>query len=99
MEATARHFSTTSQRHSKGYHIKYSNRVNYHPRRAVMYIPASDERKLKKSASLKIDTVVFDLEDGVAMNQKVRRKGGKEGAGKKGGREEGEQGGCCDGCL
>ena len=44
-----------------------------------MYIPASDERKLKKSASLKIDTVVFDLEDGVAVNQKVEREGGREG--------------------
>ncbi len=53
-----------------------------------MYIPASDERKLKKSASLKIDTVVFDLEDGVAVNQKVERERGRERRkeGRKGGR-------------
>ena len=36
-----------------------------------MYVPASDERKTKKAASLRVDTIVFDLEDGVALNQKV----------------------------
>ena len=35
--------------------------------------PASDERKTKKAASLNVDTLAFDLEDGVAVNQKVRR--------------------------
>lgn len=43
----------------------------FYPRRAVMYVPASDERKTKKAASLNVDTLVFDLEDGVAVNQKV----------------------------
>ena len=43
----------------------------FYPRRAVMYVPASDERKTKKAASLNVDTIVFDLEDGVAANQKV----------------------------
>ncbi len=38
-----------------------------------MYAPASDERKTKKAASLNVDTLAFDLEDGVAVNQKVRR--------------------------
>ena len=36
-----------------------------------MYVPAADERKTQKAASLKVDTIVFDLEDGVAANQKV----------------------------
>ena len=36
-----------------------------------MYVPASDERKTKKAATLKVDTIVFDLEDGVAVSQKV----------------------------
>ena len=36
-----------------------------------MYVPASDERKTKKATTLNVDTLVFDLEDGVAANQKV----------------------------
>lgn len=43
----------------------------FHPRRAVMYVPASDRRKLQKIPSLGVDTVVIDCEDGVAINQKV----------------------------
>lgn len=43
----------------------------FFPRRAVMYVPASDERKVKKVASISVDSIVFDMEDGVAMNQKV----------------------------
>ena len=43
----------------------------FFPRRAVMYVPASDERKTKKATTLSVDTLVFDLEDGVALNQKV----------------------------
>ncbi len=43
----------------------------FFPRRAVMYVPASDERKTRKVASLGVDSIVFDIEDGVAMNQKV----------------------------
>ncbi len=37
-----------------------------------MYVPANDERKVKKAKQLCVDTVVFDIEDGVALNQKVR---------------------------
>ena len=44
----------------------------YFPRRAVMYVPASDERKTNKVSSLKVDSIVFDIEDGVAVNQKVK---------------------------
>ena len=43
----------------------------FFPRRALMYIPGSDVRKLNKIPSLGVDAVAIDLEDGVAMNQKV----------------------------
>ena len=43
----------------------------YFPRRAVMYVPACDERKTKKTTTIRADSLVFDLEDGVALNQKV----------------------------
>ena len=46
----------------------------YFPRRAVMYVPASDERKVKKTTSLRVDSLVFDMEDGVAVSQKVTFK-------------------------
>ncbi|CDW53033.1 citrate lyase beta [Trichuris trichiura] len=39
-------------------------------RRAMMYVPASDERKLAKLPELKADCVVLDCEDGVAINRK-----------------------------
>lgn len=46
----------------------------FFPRRALMYVPACDERKTLKAASLKVDSIVFDIEDGVAANQKVLGK-------------------------
>ena len=45
--------------------------LRFFPRRALMYIPGSDVRKLNKIPSLGVDVVAIDLEDGVAMNQKV----------------------------
>ncbi|XP_048348303.1 citramalyl-CoA lyase, mitochondrial isoform X5 [Sphaerodactylus townsendi] len=43
---------------------------NYIPRRAVLYVPADDERKIQKIPSLKVDCAVLDCEDGVALNRK-----------------------------
>lgn len=43
----------------------------YIPRRAVLYVPGSDERKLKKIPSLGADCIVMDCEDGVALSKKV----------------------------
>ncbi|XP_053311303.1 citramalyl-CoA lyase, mitochondrial [Spea bombifrons] len=43
----------------------------YVPRRAVLYIPGNDERKIKKIPSLGVDCAVLDCEDGVAINKKV----------------------------
>ncbi|PIK52075.1 putative citrate lyase subunit beta-like protein, mitochondrial-like [Apostichopus japonicus] len=41
------------------------------PRRAMLYVPGSDERKLKKLTDLEVDCAVMDCEDGVAVNKKV----------------------------
>ena len=62
---SAKQFSTHRQDDST------SGKTVFRPRRTLMYVPASDERKTKKAASLRVDTIVFDLEDGVAANQKV----------------------------
>lgn len=41
-----------------------------HLRRSVLYVPASNEKALAKSASLACDAVIFDLEDAVAPEEK-----------------------------
>lgn len=41
-----------------------------HIRRSVLFVPASNERALAKSASLACDGVIFDLEDAVAPEEK-----------------------------
>lgn len=46
----------------------------YIPRRAVLYIPGNDERKIKKIATLNVDCAVLDCEDGVAINKKVEAR-------------------------
>ncbi|XP_055492635.1 citramalyl-CoA lyase, mitochondrial [Leucoraja erinacea] len=42
----------------------------YTPRRAVLYVPGNDERKLQKIPNLHVDCAVLDCEDGVALNKK-----------------------------
>lgn len=39
-------------------------------RRALLYLPGDSRRKIDKAASLEVDCVCLDLEDGVALNQK-----------------------------
>lgn len=39
--------------------------------RTLLFIPASDERKLQKVSSLTCDAIIFDLEDGVAPESKT----------------------------
>ncbi|CAO3617485.1 unnamed protein product [Cunninghamella blakesleeana] len=39
-------------------------------RRALFYVPGSDERKIHKSISLEADCIVYDLEDSVSANKK-----------------------------
>jgi len=44
-------------------------------RRAMMYVPGSDENKIVKSATLGLDCAILDLEDGVAFNRKDEARG------------------------
>lgn len=39
-------------------------------RRAMLYVPADDERKIHKAAGLGVDSICLDIEDGVAVNRK-----------------------------
>ena len=43
----------------------------YTPRRAMMYVPGNDEKKVGKIPSLGADSIILDCEDGVALNRKV----------------------------
>jgi citrate lyase beta subunit len=43
-------------------------------RRALLYIPGSDWHKLEKATTLDVDSICFDLEDGVALNRKVEAR-------------------------
>nr|CAD7197841.1 unnamed protein product [Timema douglasi] len=47
------------------YMVRYSS-----SRRAVLYVPGDDTRKLNKALSLDADCIVMDCEDGVASNRK-----------------------------
>lgn len=44
---------------------------NARPFRSVLYIPASKERALEKVRGLPVDAIIFDLEDAVAVEEKV----------------------------
>lgn len=39
-------------------------------RRALLYVPGDDRRKIEKAASLPVDCICLDLEDGVAVSKK-----------------------------
>ena len=43
----------------------------HRPRRAVLYVPASNDKAIAKIPSLACDTVIFDLEDAVAPEAKA----------------------------
>ncbi|XP_030763082.1 citramalyl-CoA lyase, mitochondrial-like isoform X1 [Sitophilus oryzae] len=40
------------------------------PRRALMYVPGDDPKKISKSLTLDVDCIALDCEDGVAVNKK-----------------------------
>ena len=40
------------------------------PRRSLFSVPGSDERKILKAQTLLVDSIVLDLEDGVASDRK-----------------------------
>jgi citrate lyase beta subunit len=39
-------------------------------RRALLFMPGDDRRKIEKGAGLDVDSIIMDLEDGVALNNK-----------------------------
>ncbi|XP_037985486.1 citramalyl-CoA lyase, mitochondrial [Motacilla alba alba] len=49
---------------------RFASSHKYVPRRAVLYVPADDEKKIRKIPSLNVDCAVLDCEDGVALNRK-----------------------------
>jgi citrate lyase beta subunit len=40
-------------------------------RRALLFMPGDDRRKIEKGAGLTVDSIIMDLEDGVALNNKA----------------------------
>ncbi len=44
-------------------------------RRALLYMPGDDERKIRKAATLDADCVCLDMEDGVALSRKDEARG------------------------
>lgn len=59
------------------YNIKLLNKAvleipvrYFKPRRALLYVPGNDLKKINKIPSLKVDCVALDCEDGVALNKK-----------------------------
>ena len=42
-----------------------------HSRRALLYMPGDDRRKIEKSVTLEVDSICMDMEDGVAANKKA----------------------------
>ena len=54
-------------------HHRYTSRIvenRFIPRRALMYVPGSDLRKLNKIPEIKADCICLDCEDGVAYTAK-----------------------------
>jgi citrate lyase beta subunit len=45
-----------------------------HSRRALLYMPGDDRRKIEKSTTLGVDCICMDMEDGVAMSHKVEAR-------------------------
>ncbi|XP_061826720.1 citramalyl-CoA lyase, mitochondrial [Nerophis lumbriciformis] len=63
--------------HTKGWRHHHDNAgssLPYVPRRAVLYCPGDDERKLRKLATLDVDCAVLDCEDGVALSKKTEAR-------------------------
>ena len=45
-----------------------------HSRRALLYMPGDDRRKIEKATSLGVDCICMDMEDGVAMSRKTEAR-------------------------
>jgi len=44
------------------------------PQRSALYVPASNQRAIEKSASINADWIIFDLEDSVAVESKAEAR-------------------------
>ncbi|CAI4222912.1 unnamed protein product [Auanema sp. JU1783] len=51
-----------------------SEKAKYVPRRSLLYVPASNQKMLDKLPALKADSVVIELEDGVALTAKAKAR-------------------------
>jgi len=40
------------------------------PRRSILFMPGDSLRKISKAAHMEVDSIVMDMEDGVALNRK-----------------------------
>jgi len=45
-----------------------------HSRRALLYMPGDNRRMIEKSATLGVDSICMDMEDGVAINRKTEAR-------------------------
>ncbi len=45
-----------------------------HPRRALLYMPGDDWKKITKSITLGVDCICMDMEDGTALNRKAEAR-------------------------
>jgi citrate lyase subunit beta-like protein len=45
-----------------------------HSRRALLYMPGDDRRKIEKSTTLGVDCICMDMEDGVAVSRKAEAR-------------------------
>jgi len=45
-----------------------------HSRRALLYMPGDDRRKIEKATTLGVDCICMDMEDGVAVNRKAKAR-------------------------
>ncbi len=45
-----------------------------HSRRALLYMPGDDRRKIEKATTLGVDSICMDMEDGVAANRKTEAR-------------------------
>ena len=43
-------------------------------RRGLLFMPGDERRKIEKGAGLNVDSIIMDLEDGVALNRKVEAR-------------------------
>jgi citrate lyase beta subunit len=43
-------------------------------RRALLYVPGDDLRKIRKATTLGVDCICMDMEDGVALNRKIEAR-------------------------